>query len=100
LLITADHGNVEKMIDENGNPHTAHTTNRVPFILIDNSGSEKKTDIKLRENGCLADVAPTILDIMEIEKPQEMTGKSLIEKSQEKSFSLIAMFKNIYSHIF
>jgi 2,3-bisphosphoglycerate-independent phosphoglycerate mutase len=73
LFICADHGNAEKMIDyETGNPHTAHTTNPVPFILV-NYG-----DVKLREGGCLADIAPTLLDIMELPQPTEMTGKSLI----------------------
>ncbi len=73
-LITADHGNADKMLDENGNPFTAHTTNIVPFILC-GKGFENKT---LREGGKLCDVAPTLLDVMGIEKPAEMTGKSLI----------------------
>ena len=73
LFICADHGNAEKMIDyETGEPHTAHTTNPVPFILV-NYG-----DVKLRQGGCLADIVPTLLDIMEMEQPKEMTGKSLI----------------------
>ncbi|HLA49983.1 MAG TPA: 2,3-bisphosphoglycerate-independent phosphoglycerate mutase, partial [Thermodesulfovibrionia bacterium] len=70
-IITADHGNCEKMM-EGDSPYTAHTTNLVPFILL-------KDRIKLRENGILADVAPTILELMEIKKPEEMTGRSLIE---------------------
>ncbi len=75
LFICADHGNAEKMIDyETGAPHTAHTTNPVPFILV-NYG-----DVKLREGGCLADIAPTLLEIMELPQPAEMTGKSLIVK--------------------
>ena len=74
LLITADHGNAEQMIDyKTGEPHTAHTTNPVPFILI---GME---DVKLKE-GKLADLAPTMLEIMGLEKPEEMTGESLIQK--------------------
>ncbi len=74
LFITADHGNAEQMIDyKTGEPHTAHTTNPVPFILV---GME---NAKLRE-GRLADLAPTMLDIMGLEKPQEMTGESLIIK--------------------
>ena len=73
LFICADHGNAEQMIDYvTGEPHTAHTTNPVPFILF-NYG-----DVKLREGGCLADIAPTLLDIMELPQPEEMTGKSLI----------------------
>ena len=70
-IITADHGNCEKMM-EGDSPYTAHTTNLVPFILL-------KDRIKLRENGILADVAPTILELMEIKKPEEMTGESLIQ---------------------
>ncbi len=75
LLITADHGNAEQMIDETtGEPHTAHTTNPVPLILVG------KDDVKLKE-GKLADLAPTMLDIMGLEKPQEMIGESLIKKA-------------------
>ena len=74
LLITADHGNAEQMIDyKTGEPHTAHTTNPVPLILVGMG------DVKLKE-GKLADLAPTMLDIMGLEKPEEMTGVSLIEK--------------------
>ena len=80
-LITADHGNAEYMRDENGNPWTAHTTNPVPFILLE--GERRKivghgNNVQLREDGRLADVAPTILEILGIPQPQEMTGKSLI----------------------
>ena len=76
LFICADHGNAEKMIDyETGKPHTAHTTNPVPFILVNADPS-----YKLREGGCLADIAPTLLEIMGLEQPKEMTGKSLIVK--------------------
>jgi len=77
MIITADHGNAEKMKDEKGKPHTAHTTNPVPFVLIDNAG-ESDRNIELRKNGCLADVAPTVLELMDLEQPVEMTGKSLI----------------------
>ena len=74
LLITADHGNAEQMIDyATGEPHTAHTTNPVPFILVG------KEDAKLKP-GRLADLAPTMLDIMGLEKPEEMTGESIIVK--------------------
>ncbi len=74
LIITADHGNAEQMIDyKTGEPQTAHTTNPVPLILVGLEG------VKLKE-GKLADLAPTMLDIMGLEKPQEMTGESLIEK--------------------
>jgi 2,3-bisphosphoglycerate-independent phosphoglycerate mutase len=75
VLITADHGNAEQMIDyETGGPFTAHTTNAVPFIAI-GAGS-----VKLREGGRLADIAPTMLDLMGLDKPKEMTGESLIIK--------------------
>ena len=74
MFICADHGNAEKMLDyETGKPHTAHTTNPVPFILV-NAGE----GVSLREGGCLADIAPTLIDIMGLEQPKEMTGKSLI----------------------
>lgn len=74
VLITADHGNCEQMIDpETGQPHTAHTTNPVPFVLVD----ESRRGQRLREGG-LADVAPTILTIMGLPIPAEMTGKSLL----------------------
>ena len=75
LIITADHGNAEQMIDyKTGEPHTAHTTNLVPLILI-----SEKENLKLKE-GRLCDLAPTILELMGIEKPIEMTGVSIIEK--------------------
>ncbi len=76
VLITADHGNSEKMFDENGGPFTAHTTNPVPLILV----SERYKDAKLREGGRLADLAPTMLGMMGLPVPEEMTGKTLIEE--------------------
>lgn len=72
-LITADHGNADKMLEADGSPFTAHTTNPVPFIVVGE-------DCKLREGGVLADIAPTILQVMGLEQPAEMTGKSLIVK--------------------
>ena len=76
LFICADHGNAEKMIDyETGEPHTAHTTNPVPFILV--NADPKYT---LREGGCLADIAPTLIEMMGMQQPAEMTGKSLLIK--------------------
>ena len=76
LLITADHGNAEQMIDyKTGEPHTAHTTNPVPIILVTDN-----KEYKLKENGKLADLAPTMLDLMGINKPEEMTGESLLIK--------------------
>lgn len=79
LLITADHGNVEAMIDlSTGEPHTAHTTNPVPFIVADFSGVVRNgTHL---ENGSLANVAPTILDIMQLDKPSQMTASSLLKR--------------------
>ena len=72
LLITADHGNIEQMIDyKTGEPNTAHTTNPVPFILVG------MPNVKLKD-GKLADITPTMLDIMGLGKPSEMTGESLI----------------------
>ncbi len=74
LLLTADHGNADKMIAEDGSPFTAHTTNPVPVVLI----SEKLKGVRLREDGILADLAPTLLDVMGLPIPPEMTGRSLI----------------------
>ena len=71
-LITADHGNAERMVDEDGvTPYTAHTTNLLPFYIVG-------ADVKLRD-GRLADIAPTMLDLMGLEKPAEMDGETLIE---------------------
>ena len=76
-IVTADHGNADQMIAEDGKmAFTQHTTNPVPVILV----SEKYKNVTLRKDGVLADLAPTLLDIMEIEQPQEMTGKTLIQK--------------------
>ena len=73
-LITADHGNADKMIEADGvTPFTAHTTNLVPLILVNRSA-------ELVEGGKLCDLAPTLLDLMGIDQPAEMTGKSLIKK--------------------
>ena len=74
LLITADHGNCDMMLTKDNKPITSHTTNKVPFILY---GVE---NIKLRSEGALCDIAPTILELLNIKQPKEMTGKSLIEK--------------------
>ncbi len=70
-IIIADHGNCETMINPDGTPHTAHTTNPVPFILIDK-------DVNILEDGVLGDIAPTILKLMNLEQPHAMTGHSLI----------------------
>ena len=75
VLITADHGNAEQMIDyKTGEPHTAHTTNPVPLILVSNEGKYKIN------SGKLADLAPTLLELLGIEQPEEMTGESLLIK--------------------
>ncbi|PCI48911.1 MAG: phosphoglycerate mutase (2,3-diphosphoglycerate-independent) [Alphaproteobacteria bacterium] len=74
MLVTADHGNIELMKDQKtGQPHTAHTTNLVPFILVNGASNHRL------ENGCLADVAPTILALMDLEQPDAMTGHSLLK---------------------
>ena len=70
-IITADHGNCEAMFDDEGKPITSHTTNPVPIFLY-NDGKHKLKD------GVLADLAPSLLDILNIEKPKEMTGESLL----------------------
>ena len=74
VAVTADHGNIETLYTEAGKPHVAHTTNLVPFILLD----PEKREVKLRD-GMLGDVAPTVLDLMGLEQPAEMSGKSLVE---------------------
>ena len=74
MFICADHGNAEQLVDyETGEPYTAHTTNPVPFILVNADPA-----YKLREGGCLADIIPTLLELMGMEQPAEMTGKSLL----------------------
>ena len=72
-IITADHGNADEVVTPEGKPMTAHTTNPVPVIVT-------KKDVKLREGGILGDLAPTLLDLLNIQQPAEMTGKSLIIK--------------------
>ena len=74
VIITADHGNAEKMLDENGKPFTAHTVGDVPLILV----GERFVNKQLRQGGILADIAPTMLEMMGLPAPKEMTGKSLI----------------------
>ena len=73
MIIIADHGNADKMTDEEGKPFSAHSTNPVPCIIT-------KEGIELREGGNLGDVAPTMLELMGLEQPEEMTGKSIIKK--------------------
>lgn len=75
VCVTADHGNLEKMVDlKTGSSYTAHTTNKVPFIVVSNEKYE------LRSSGILADIAPTMLELLKIEQPKEMTEKSIIKK--------------------
>lgn len=76
VILTADHGNAEKMVDhESGGPHTAHTNNPVPLIFID----DNRRDVTIREGGRLADIAPTLLELMGLPKPPDMTGESLLK---------------------
>ena len=83
MLVTADHGNIELMKDQKtGQPHTAHTTNLVPFILVNGraaAGLLKTGEEFALDSGCLADVAPTILSLMGLEQPDAMTGHSLLK---------------------
>ena len=72
VFITADHGNADKMVDTDGSPFTAHTTNLVPFCVVG-------IDCSLREGGKLCDIAPTMLKVLELPQPEEMSGKSIIE---------------------
>ena len=76
-LVTADHGNADQMLADDGKgAFTQHTTNPVPVILV----SEEYKNVTLREDGVLADLAPTLLDIMNLDQPKEMSGVSLIKK--------------------
>ncbi len=72
-IITADHGNADMVFDENGRPHTAHTTNPVPLIVT-------REGLSLREGGILADISPTLLDLIGLAQPEEMTGSTLVDK--------------------
>jgi 2,3-bisphosphoglycerate-independent phosphoglycerate mutase len=76
VFVTADHGNAEKMLDDKGGAFTAHTTNKVPFIMVDVCARD---NVALNE-GALCDIAPTMLTSMGLDVPAEMTGKSLIVK--------------------
>ena len=75
MVIIADHGNSDYMINDDGSPNTAHSVNLVPIIVV----RENDEEMTLRD-GILADVAPTILDLMSLDLPNEMTGTSLVEK--------------------
>ena len=92
ILITADHGNAELMKGPSGEPWTAHTTNKVPLILIE--GEKRKipnmgNEIYLRENAGLADIAPTLLQLLKLPIPKEMTGKSLIKEIEHKGYNKV-----------
>ena len=76
LIITADHGNAEKMLTKDGEPVTSHTTSKVPFILCNE-------EYNLKSEGSLRDIIPTIIDIYEIKKPDKMTGESLLIKPEQ-----------------
>ncbi len=81
MFICADHGNAEQLIDyKSGAPFTAHTTNPVPFILVNYDPA-----YTLREGGCLADIIPTLIEVMGKEQPKEMTGKSLLIKKNKRT---------------
>jgi len=76
-IVTADHGNFEKMIDGSPeNPHTAHTVGDVPLVIFDDRFKGRK----LREGGTLADIGPTLLEVMGLPQPPEMTGRSLLQE--------------------
>ena len=80
-IVTADHGNAEMMVDPaTSTPHTAHTTNPVPLVLVD----ETRRDARLRTGGRLADVAPTVLSMMGIPRPESMTGTNLTENRENE----------------
>ena len=71
-IITADHGNAELVTNEDESPNTAHTTNKVPVIVV-------KEGVEVRQDGALCDLAPTLLQLLEVNQPKEMTGKTLIK---------------------
>jgi len=92
ILITADHGNAELMKGPGGEPWTAHTTNKVPLIFIE--GEKRKipnmgNEINLRDNAGLADIAPTLLQLLNLPIPKEMTGKSLIKEIELKGYNKV-----------
>ena len=92
ILITADHGNAEVMKGPEGEPWTAHTINKVPLILIE--GEKRKiphmgNQITLRDNAGLGDIAPTLLQLLNLPVPREMTGKSLIQEIELKGYNKV-----------
>ena len=93
VAVTADHGNIETLYTEAGKPHVAHTTNPVPFILID----PEKRPVTLRD-GILGDVAPTVLSILGLEAPAEMTGRSLIEQGDIRGKKVMLIILDGWGH--
>jgi 2,3-bisphosphoglycerate-independent phosphoglycerate mutase len=89
MILTADHGNCETMKEPDGSPHTAHTTNPVPFILINSQEA-----YGLRETGKLADISPTVLDLMDIKPPKEMDGESMLVKKTDIQYVETALQKH------
>ncbi len=92
ILITADHGNAEVMKGSSGEPWTAHTTNKVPLIFVE--GEKRKVpnmgnEICLRDDAGLADIAPTLLQLLNLPIPKEMTGKSLIKEVELKGYNKV-----------
>ncbi|MDH7511826.1 MAG: hypothetical protein QHH14_02640 [Clostridiales bacterium] len=90
LAVTSDHGTVEEWLYEDGSINTGHTRNPVPFILVTHPSSEPRR-LVLKESGELADVAPTVLDLLGLEKPSEMTGQSLIQSSGERTKRILLL---------
>ncbi|MGZ6163975.1 MAG: alkaline phosphatase family protein, partial [Myxococcaceae bacterium] len=76
LVVTADHGNADEMLEDDGSPDTAHSLNPVPLLVV----SDPPLDLALRDGGVLADVAPTVLELLGIAQPAEMTGRSLLHR--------------------
>lgn len=99
IIITADHGNADIMLDNSDKPCKSHTSNQVPFIIIkqDNHliNTSKSEKIKLKSRGSLADIAPTILDLLSIQQPAEMNGQSLIDKKKSIKEHISSLFKFI-----
>nr|YP_009314679.1 Phosphoglycerate mutase [Neoizziella asiatica]SCW23134.1 Phosphoglycerate mutase [Neoizziella asiatica] len=94
LIITADHGNAEYMLDANQQVYKAHTNNLVPFILVDKQLRKKQDNqciMTLKNHGSLTDIAPTILDLLNLKKPKEMTGTSLITPSEKENKTTIKL---------
>ncbi|KAI5790627.1 metalloenzyme [Peziza echinospora] len=81
LFITSDHGNAEEMLNEEGKPKTSHTTNKVPFVMVNAPKGWSIADVQGGQEAVLGDVAPTVLDAMGLERPEAMTGRSLLRRA-------------------